>query len=153
MSDQPRARLSVDHLMRDIEDEVRRARRARLLAPGGSPDYADPDTFALVDRTIRRALEDRDPELLLLPELLGDEHDWLLETKLRFSSHRPVVGPLIMFFKRRVLFPLMYWLYEYCMENFRRQQRVNTVLFACIEELAIDNARLRRDLTQRADGK
>jgi len=31
------------------------------------------------------------------------------------------------------------------MENFRRQERVNRVLFAAVEELAIENARLRAE--------
>jgi hypothetical protein len=130
--------------MRDIEDEVRRARRARLLAPGGTSAYEDEEVFAHVERVLRRALEERDPALLLLPELLGDEKDWRLETTLRFSSHRPVIGPVIVFFKRRVLLPLTRWLFEYSQDNFRRQQRVNTILFACLEELAIENARLRQ---------
>jgi hypothetical protein len=38
----------------------------------------------------------------------------------------------------------MRWLYDYNRENFRRQERVNRILFACIEELAIENAKLRR---------
>ena len=38
------------------------------------------------------------------------------------------------------------WLYEYSADNFRRQEHVNRMLVACIEELAIENARLRRDL-------
>jgi hypothetical protein len=54
-----------------------------------------------------------------------------------------VVGRLLIGIKRRVLLPLMRWLYEYSLENFRRQRRINTVLFACIEELAMENARLR----------
>ena len=41
------------------------------------------------------------------------------------------------------------WLYEYSQDNFRRQDHLNRVLFACIEELALENARLRRDLTAR----
>jgi hypothetical protein len=32
--------------------------------------------------------------------------------------------------------------------NFHRQQRLNLVLMSCVEELAIENARLRRDLQQ-----
>ena len=40
----------------------------------------------------------------------------------------------------------MRWLYEYSLENFRRQQRVNRLLFACIEELAIENAHLRKSV-------
>jgi hypothetical protein len=55
-----------------------------------------------------------------------------------------VVGPLLIFLKRRLLLPLTRWLYEYSLENFRRQQKLNTVLLACIEELAIENAKLRR---------
>ena len=136
--------ISVERLMRDIEDEVRRARRARLLAPGGSSAYEDAEIFAGVERVLRRALEERDPALLLLPDLLGDEKAWKLETKLRFSSHRPVIGPMIVFFKRRVLLPLTRWLHEYSLDNFRRQQRINMALFACIEELAIENATLRK---------
>jgi hypothetical protein len=46
--------------------------------------------------------------------------------------------------KRRVLLPLTRWLFEYSQENFRRQDHVNRILFACIEELALENARLRR---------
>ena len=138
--------LSVERLMRQIEDEVRLARRARLLAPGGSATYADGEVFAIVERTLRRALEERDPDVLLLPDLLGDEKDWRLETGLRFSSHRPVIGPLIVFFKQRVMLPLTRWLFEYAQENFARQQKLNLVLFACLEELAIQNARLQAEL-------
>ena len=42
------------------------------------------------------------------------------------------------------------WLFEYSQENFRRQHHLNRILFACIEELALENARLRRELTERS---
>ncbi|MFN7985490.1 MAG: hypothetical protein U0Q11_26925 [Vicinamibacterales bacterium] len=48
-----------------------------------------------------------------------------------------------------MLLPLMRWLYEYSLENFRKQRRINQVLFACIEELAIENAWLRQALGSR----
>jgi hypothetical protein len=51
-----------------------------------------------------------------------------------------------MLVKRRVLMPVLRWLFEYSRDNFERQQRVNRVLFACVQELAIENARLRQDL-------
>jgi hypothetical protein len=57
-----------------------------------------------------------------------------------------VIGPLLIAIKRRLLLPLTRWLYEYSLENFRRQRRINSVLFACIEELAIENARLRQEI-------
>lgn len=136
--------ISVERVMREIEDDLRRERRARLLEKGAPEEYRDADVYATVEQVLRRAIETRDHEAVLLPELLSDEQDWTLETKLRFTSHRPVIGPVIVFFKRRVLLPLTRWLYQYSLENFKRQQRINRMLFACIEELAIENATLRK---------
>jgi hypothetical protein len=134
--------IEVDRLMREIEDDVRRARRKRLLARGGAAEYRDPDVYEHVDVVLRRALEARDHGALLLPDFLNSDPDWQLTTHLRFSSHRPVIGPVLIFIKRRILLPLTRWLYEYSLENFRRQQKLNTILLACIEELAIENAKL-----------
>jgi hypothetical protein len=136
--------ISVERVMREIEDDLRRERRARLLEKGAPQEYRDADVYAAVEEVLRRAIETRDHDAVLLPELLSDDHDWTLETSLRFTSHRPVVGPVIVFFKRRVLLPLTRWLYQYSLENFQRQQRINRLLFACIEELAIENATLRK---------
>jgi hypothetical protein len=139
----------VDALMRGIEDEVRRARRQRLLAQGGASDYRDPHLYAAVDALLRRAVDARDHDALLVGELAAAEGDADLTTHLTFSSHRTVLGPLVLFAKRRVLLPMLRWLFEYSQENFRRQDHLNRVLFACIEELALENARLRRDLQRR----
>jgi hypothetical protein len=140
--------VSVDALMREIETGLRTALRNRMVARGGPPEYRDDEIFAAVEAVLRRALDRRDQDLLL-PALSEDEAQ---HAPLRFSSHRPVAGPAVIFLKRRVLLPLMRWLYEYALENFRRQERTNWTLFACVEELAIENARLRRDL-QRLTGK
>jgi len=133
--------------MDSLEETTRTERRKRLLARGGASDFRDAELFAAVERVLRRAVEERDPDALLLPELLGDDEDWVLQGHLRFSSHRPVIGPIIVFLKRRLLLPLTRWLYEYSLENFRRQQRINRLLFACLEELAIENVRLSRMVT------
>ena len=131
--------------MREIEDRVRDEVRRQLLARGGAPDYQDPEIFRSVDRLLRRAAERPDSHALL-PEFLGPETEWRLQTHLKFSSHRTVAAPIVLFVKQRILLPLTRWLYEYTVGNFRRQERVNRMLVACIEELAIENARLRRDL-------
>lgn len=136
--------VEVDKLMREIEDDVRHMRRKRLLARGGAGDYRDPALYARVDEVLRRAIEARDHDALLLPDFLTGEADWDLSLHLKYASHRPVVGTALIAVKRRVLLPLMRWLYEFSLENFRKQRRINTVLFACIEELAIENARLRQ---------
>ena len=132
--------------MGELEDDVRRARRKRLLARGGPGEYRDAAIYEGVDVVLRRALDARDHDVLLLPDFMTSEDEWQLSLHLQWASHRPVVGPTLIFFKRRVLLPLMRWLYEYSLENFRRQRRVNRVLFACIEELAIENAKLRQRL-------
>lgn len=134
--------------MREIEDDVRHLRRKRLLARGGAGEYRDPAIYAGVDAVLRRAIDTRDHDALLLPDFLSSEADWNLSLHLTYASHRPAVGGLLIAIKRRLLLPLMRWLYEYSLENFRRQRRINTVLFACIEELAIENARLRKALDE-----
>jgi hypothetical protein len=145
--------VSVTDVMRDLEDRVRRNRQARLVARGGPSEYRDRETFDHVEHVLRRALESRDPDVLLLPELVADDHDWRLQTHLTFSSHRGALGGPIVWAKRRILLPLTRWLYEYSLDNFKRQERVNRMLFACIEELAIENAKLARQLRQLEDGR
>ena len=66
---------------------------------------------------------------------------------MRLDSHRgSAAAGLIIFVKKRLVLPVVRWLFEYNRDNFERQRRVNAVLFACVQELAIETARLRRDL-------
>jgi hypothetical protein len=138
--------VRTERLMRGIEEDVRNELRRHLLGRGASREYDDPRVFASVESLLRRVLDRPEHDARLLPELLGDDPEWRLQTHLRFSSHRPFVGPFIIFVKRKILLPLTRWLYEYTLLNFQRQQRLNEVLISCLEELAIENARLRRDL-------
>lgn len=138
--------VAVDDLMRDIEADVRQMRRRRVLARGGADDYRDEAVYAGVDQVLRRAIDARDHDALLLPDFLSGEADWDLSLHLKYASHRPTVGGLLIAVKRKVLLPLMRWLYEFSLENFRKQRRINTIMFACLEELAIENARLRQAL-------
>ena len=132
--------------MSEIEASVREDLRRRLIARGAPADFRDALIFERVTAVLGRAADRRDRDVLLLPELLADEDAWKPAAELRFSSHRPVVGPLIVFCKRRILLPLARWLFEYTEENFRRQEYVNRIVMACVEELAIENARLRGDI-------
>jgi hypothetical protein len=150
--------LSVPPLMDEIEAGVRSRLRSRLVERGVTA-YDDRELFervrAVLQRGGDRASALRGPlppgslDALLLPELLSDEEEWTLEPNLRLSSHRRLLGPVILFAKRRLLLPLTRWLFEYTQTNFRRQQYFNRILIACVEELAIENARLRRDLEAR----
>jgi hypothetical protein len=131
--------------METIEADVRSKVRKRLV-DHGTAAYQDEQVFESVRALLQRADAGRDRTSLMLPAILSDENDWALDTNLRLSSHRRAAGGAILFVKRRILLPLVRWLFEYSQENFRRQQRVNLILMACVEELAIENARLRRDL-------
>jgi hypothetical protein len=121
------------------------------LDSGASSAFEDPALFADVERLLHAATATGDANALLLPELLGDPDTWRLRTAMRYDSHRAgAAGTTIAFVKRRVLMPLFRWLFEYSRDNFERQRRVNQVLFACVQELAVETARLRQEL-QRKD--
>jgi hypothetical protein len=137
-------RLRVDAVMGDIERDVRARLRRHLIKRGGAAEYEDEAIFDAVHAVLARAVDERNLDAMLLPELLDSDVEWRLRTNLELSTHRPAIGRVILLMKRRVLLPLTRWLFEYSQENFRRQDHLNRVLFACIEELALENARLRR---------
>lgn len=137
--------VRVEPLMKQIESDVRSQIRRRLIKHG-MPAYEDDAVFERVRALLQHAADGRDLDVLLLPELLEDDVEWALDPNLRLSSHRETTGGLILFAKRRILLPLTRWLFEYSQSNFRRQQQLNKILLACIEELAVENARLRQDV-------
>jgi hypothetical protein len=142
--------VRVDVVMDEIERDVRARLRRHLLKKGGAADYEDEAIFDAVHALLARAVDERSADAALLPELIDGDVDWRLQTHLNLSTHRPgAAGRFILFAKRTVLLPLTRWLFEYGQDNFRRQEHLNRVLFACIEELALENARLRRDLQRR----
>lgn len=133
--------------MTELHGRVRERLRAQVLASGGSPAFEDPDLFADVETLLRTAAGTFDSTKLVLPELLGDPETWRLQTAMRYQSHRSQgAASLLMFVKRRLLMPVLRWLYEYSRDNFERQRRTNLVLFACVQELAVETAQLRREL-------
>lgn len=142
--------VAVDGLMDDLRARVRERLRQDLLRHGAPADYQDAALFAEVERILHTAVDRGESPALMLPELLGPPDGWRLETAMRFPSHRSA-GPaaFIRFAKERVLMPLLRWLFEYSRDNFERQRRVNLVLFACVQELATETARLRHDLRDR----
>ena len=44
--------------------------------------------------------------------------------------------------------PVLRFFYEFSRDNFERQRRVNHVLFACVQELAIETTRLRQEVRE-----
>ena len=149
----PETKIRVDTVMGEIERDVRTRLRQHLIKRGGPAEYQDEEIFDAVRSVLARAVDERNVDAALLPELLDTDVEWRLQTHLALTTHRPAVGRFILFAKRRILLPMTRWLFEYSQDNFRRQDHLNRVLFACIEELAIENARLRRDvLAARASG-
>ena len=140
------SRIDVSRVMAEIRQRANAELRDRAFDRGNTPEFSDAELFDLVERILRSAVDDADRKVLLLSELIAGDKDLTLEPSARLTSHRPVVGPLIVFIKRRLLQPLTQWLYEYSMDNFRRQAQINRILFAAVQALAIETARLRIDL-------
>jgi hypothetical protein len=133
--------------MAELQQRVRERLRQDLLQHGASRAFEDPALFADVERLLRAAAAAGDANAVILPELLGEPNSWRLETALRYQSHREnASASIVMAMKRRIVMPLVRWLFEYSRDNFERQRRVNQVLFACIQELAAENARLRQQV-------
>ncbi len=103
--------VDVAAVMADLQGRVRARLRERLAA-SGSVEFEDAEIFDAVARVFRRGLDARDRGDLLLPELLPDEEDWRVDTPLRLSTHRPLIGGVLLFVKTRVLLPLNRWLYR-----------------------------------------
>jgi hypothetical protein len=127
--------------MAEVRARVRAEVRSRLVR-SGVREFEDEAVFLAAEQLLERALEQRDRPLLLLPELLDDEDDWRVNPSLRLSSHRPIAGGAIVWLKQKLVLPVTRWLYDYSRENFARQERLNFVLMACLQQLAIEHARL-----------
>ncbi len=139
--------VAADAVIAELQQRVRERLRVQLLRSGASPAFSDPALFADVEAMLHRATDVGDADALLLPELLGDPDTWRLDTAMRYQSHRTSgAASIILFLKRRLLMPVLRWLFEYSRDNFERQRRVNRVLFACVQELAVETARLRQEL-------
>ena len=139
--------------MAELHTDVRRRPPERLLPHGASTSFMDPALFAEVERLLQTAANTGDPSGVLLPEFLGDPETWRLQTSMQYRSHRAsAMASAVIFVKRQVIMPVVRWLFEYSRDNFERQRRVNQVLFVCVQELAIENARLRRDVRALVEG-
>jgi hypothetical protein len=142
--------VSVDAVMAELQARVRERLRQQLAEQGADAAYQNPQLFADVERLLAAAVHADDRTPLILPELLGDPETWRLRVAMQYDTHRRhALGAAIRFTKRRVLMPVLRWLFEYSRDNFERQRRVNQVLFACVQELALETARLRQELQQR----
>ena len=140
--------IDVSRVMADIRLRAGEQLRVRAMDGGNAPEFSDAELFAIVERLLKSALDDADAgdRVLLMPEIIAGRPDLTLEPVARIASHRPVIGPLILFAKRRVLQPLARWLYEYSMDNFERQARINRVTYAALQAIAVETARLRLEL-------
>ena len=145
------AGVDVDEVMAELHARVRERLRGQLVQAGNRA-FDDPELFAEVEHVLRAAVSTPDNARLILPELLGEPDTWRLSTNIRYRSHRGAgAASVLVFVKSRILMPILRWMYEYSRDNFERQRRTNHVLFACVQELAVETALLRRQLNKLAD--
>ncbi|MBQ02098.1 MAG: hypothetical protein CL477_15615 [Acidobacteria bacterium] len=122
----------------DLMQQVRRDLREKLQGSDTIADYVPLPTHVL----LRELLEDHD----LVKTLTFDPEDWELRPKFRISSHRPFIGPILVFLKRAIGMPLVGWVLDYSTQNFRRQKELNDFLLSCLRALVLENARRRHEL-------
>ncbi len=133
--------IATEDVMAEVRARVQASVRERLVR-SGVREFEDEATFAAAERLLERALQQSDRQSLLLPELLDDEDEWRVNPSLRLASHRPIAGGLIVWLKQKLVLPVTRWLYDYSRENFARQEHLNFVLMACLQQLTVENARL-----------
>jgi hypothetical protein len=139
--------VPVEPIMDELRERIRERLRHELLLHGASPALEDPAVFRHVEELLREATRPKRDRALLLHEYLGDPAAWRLEPALKLGSHRGAfISGVLLGVKRKVLLPALRWFFEYTHDNFARQKHVNEVLFAIVQDLAIQNAELRRDL-------
>ena len=122
----------------DLMQQVRRDLREKLQGSDTIADYVPLPTHVL----LRELLEDHD----LVKTFTFDPEDWELRPKFRISSHRPFIGPILVFLKRAIGMPLVGWVLDYSTQNFRRQKELNDFLLSCLRALVLENARRRHEL-------
>jgi len=133
--------------MEELHGRVRERLRRQLADDRPQGAFDDPAVFAEVEAILAAAANTPETARLVLPELLGEADTWRLTTSMRYQSHRgSSAAAALTFVKRRLLMPVFRWLFEYSRDNFERQRRTNHVLFACVQELAVETALLRREL-------
>ncbi len=122
----------------DLMQQVRRDLQEKLQGSDKIADYVALPTPVL----LREILEDHD----LVEMLAFDPEDWELRPKFRVSSHRPVIGPVLVFLKRVIGMPLAGWVLDYSIQNFRRQKDLNEFYLSCLRALVLENVRRRHEL-------
>jgi hypothetical protein len=75
--------------MGEIERDVRTRLRQHLIKRGGAADYQDEEIFEAVRSVLARAVDERNVDATLLPELLDTDVEWRLQTHLALTTHRP----------------------------------------------------------------
>lgn len=125
-------------------DQVRLQARERL----GLADERDGEVYAQVKKVFQAAHEALSPGTPFYPQVLGLEDDWEVPSALGWGTHRGRIGALIVWVKKRILFPLNRWLYSYTWHNLHRQQKLNVLLLSAVESLAVSHARLRQEIDE-----
>src|SRR5438128_11213064 len=102
-------KLRVDAVMSDIEREVRTRLRRHVIKRGGAAEYEDEAIFEAVHRVLTRAVDERNLDAMLRPELLDSDVEWRLGTHLQPPTPRPALGPLILLVQLRLAVPPPRW--------------------------------------------
>ena len=133
----PQALLEHGHVRTDDAMAIVRARLSQGRSTGARIGAVEQ-----IQEQTQEVLDGRD---FVWPEIVMRNQDWQLETRLVVSSHRKVLGPLLIGFKKLSM-PFVRWLHEYSQKNFTRQKQLNEALIASYEVLAMKHSQLEHEV-------
>lgn len=133
--------VSTEAVMDEVRARVRAELYARMVHKGSGDDFDSRAVFDAVDELITRALAHDDVNGQIIAARVAPP--WQPSLSLDVASHRAgMAGRTIELAKSRLVMPVVRFLFEHVSENFRRQQRLNLALMACLQTLAADHVRL-----------
>ena len=125
----------VDDIMAFVQKRIEERRKGGVLY--------DDEIRSETGLWLSEVLVDRAREDSALRHYLDTIGDWRQQLHPNFSTHRGFFGRIFLWIKRKILYPPFRWIVEQNEVNAWRQDRLNLSVLDLIEELAMENGRLK----------
>jgi hypothetical protein len=131
---------NVDDIMACVQKRIEERRKGGILY--------DDEIRAETGMWLTEVLIDRTHEDSALRHYLDTIGEWRQQLHPNFSTHRGFFGRIFLWIKKKILYPPFRWIVEQGEVNAWRQDRLNLSLLDLIEELALENGRLKARLAK-----
>jgi hypothetical protein len=130
----------VDDIMAYVQKRIEERRKGGVLY--------DDEIRAETGMWLSEVLVDRAHEDSALRHYLDTIGEWRQQLHPNLSTHRGFFGRVFLWIKKKILSPPFRWIIEQVEVNAWRQDRLNLSLLDLIEELAMENGRLKARLAK-----